>query len=180
MERLIKTRLTKQRPISNNSTVTDRHNCGGAVTRSSLHCPSWRTSSLQAGKTQRVLLPWIWRRYVNLKPLFLLKPRGIISQKTTSVIVTTVKTSQKTVFFGPAQKRKLLVQNVTWKRNILFCHGMLVFDLDEVYHCGQTTGSQSGFCNRQRNSLKKKYDKLSLMQISCRRDHLGEVHTSVV
>jgi hypothetical protein len=48
---------TKQWPINNGSTGTDRHNHGSAVARGSLPRPSWDIYSLRDRKTQRVLSP---------------------------------------------------------------------------------------------------------------------------
>jgi hypothetical protein len=47
----------KQRPINTNSTVTDKFDCGSAVTRGCLHCPSWGISSLRAGKIHESRYP---------------------------------------------------------------------------------------------------------------------------
>jgi hypothetical protein len=79
MGNLIKTYSTKQRPVNNNSTVTDKLDCGGAV-QEALHAARLEAyPSLELGRfTSRITLKM--GRYVPLKRRFLLEPHGIVSQ----------------------------------------------------------------------------------------------------
>jgi hypothetical protein len=43
---------TKQWVVNNNSTVTNRHDCGGVVAGGSLHRPSWGATSQRTRRTQ--------------------------------------------------------------------------------------------------------------------------------
>jgi hypothetical protein len=87
MARLSPTHSTKQQLVKCTSTVTERDGRRGSVARSYLRLQSW------------VFLPWRWRWYISPKRRNLLYPHGVMSKKTTSFIVSAVKTPQKRALF---------------------------------------------------------------------------------
>jgi hypothetical protein len=78
--RLIKKSSTKQQPINNYSTVTDGHNCGGAVAIGSLPRPLRGISSLRARKIHSPITLKM-EAICSLKRRILLEPHSEISQK---------------------------------------------------------------------------------------------------
>jgi hypothetical protein len=44
------------------------------------------------------------------------------------------------IYHLATEKKKRTAESTFWKRNIFFCHGMLVFDHGQIWQSGQNTG----------------------------------------